>query len=82
MRVRFLQKKWLFEVTDQGIGIPEADQPEIFNRFFRSSNASNIQGTGLGLNIVYQYVQLLEGKITFTSQENQGTSFFVQIPNE
>ncbi|MFN3588269.1 MAG: ATP-binding protein [Spirosomataceae bacterium] len=82
LRVRFLQKKWLFEVTDQGIGIPEADQPEIFNRFFRSSNASNIQGTGLGLNIVYQYVQLLDGKITFTSQENQGTSFFVQIPNE
>lgn len=71
---------WHIEIKDQGIGIPKEDQAEISNRFYRSSNASNIQGTGLGLNIVYQYVQLLGGKIQFESQENSGTTFFIQLP--
>lgn len=71
---------WHIEIRDQGIGIPKEDQAEISNRFYRSSNAANIQGTGLGLNIVYQYVQLLGGKIHFESQENSGTIFYIQLP--
>jgi PAS domain S-box-containing protein len=70
----------LLRVTDQGIGIPEADQKHLFERFFRSSNAGEIQGTGLGLSIVAHYVNLLKGTIKFESKENEGTSFYVQLP--
>lgn len=67
-------------VKDQGIGIPDADKPYLFSRFFRAQNAGNIQGTGLGLNIVKKYVQLLNGKIDFTSELNVGSTFHVTIP--
>ena len=67
-------------VTDQGIGIPEADQKHLFERFFRSSNAGEIQGTGLGLSIVAHYVNLHRGTITFKSKENKGTTFFINLP--
>ncbi len=70
----------LIDVTDQGMGIPEEDQSDLFERFFRAKNAQNIQGTGLGLHIVQKYVDLLNGIITFESKENQGTTFSVKIP--
>jgi len=68
------------EVVDQGIGIPKEDQANLFARFFRASNATNIQGTGLGLNIVKRYIELLEGQISFESEHGNGTTFFVRIP--
>jgi PAS domain S-box-containing protein len=68
------------KVVDQGIGIPKADQEHLFSRFFRATNASNIQGTGLGLNIVKKYVELMGGSITFESVENVGTTFTVLLP--
>jgi signal transduction histidine kinase len=67
-------------VKDYGIGIPEEDHKHLFQRFFRAGNVSNIQGTGLGLNIVKRYVELLEGNITFTSQYKKGSIFTVSIP--
>lgn len=67
-------------IKDNGIGIPEADQPLLFERFFRAQNAGNIQGTGLGLNIVKKYVELMCGEISFTSVLNKGTTFVVKIP--
>ncbi len=67
-------------VSDQGIGIPEDDKPHIFSRFFRAQNAGNIQGTGLGLNIVKKYLDLLNGNIVFVSEQNKGTTFTVFIP--
>ncbi len=67
-------------VSDHGIGIPESDQKHLFERFFRSSNAGEIQGTGLGLSIVAHYVNLLKGTITFKSKENKGTTFFINLP--
>jgi signal transduction histidine kinase len=70
----------LIKVVDQGIGIPEKDIENIFERFFRANNAINIQGTGLGLNIVRRYVELMNGQINFTSKENVGTEFNVRIP--
>ena len=69
-----------FEVRDEGIGIPEEDHRHMFDRFFRASNAGNVQGTGLGLNIVKRYLDLLEGSITFTSKYAEGTTFYVTIP--
>ena len=70
----------LVRVKDQGIGIPDEDQEHLFERFFRGRNASNIQGTGLGLNIVLKYLEMLNGKIDFVSEENVGTTFTLVFP--
>jgi PAS domain S-box-containing protein len=67
-------------VRDWGIGIPDVDKNKLFVNFFRARNAIHIQGTGLGLYIVKRYVDLLGGSISFTSQLNTGTVFFVQLP--
>ena len=67
-------------VKDKGIGISEEDKEHLFQRFFRAKNASNIQGTGLGLHIVSKYLELLNGSITLESTLNEGTSFFIKIP--
>src|SRR5690606_8682803 len=67
-------------VKDEGIGIPAAEQNHLFERFFRAKNALNIQGTGLGLNIVKRYVELMEGEIGFESEENVGTTVYVKLP--
>jgi signal transduction histidine kinase len=67
-------------VSDKGYGIPEEDQPFLFTRFFRAHNVHNIQGTGLGLNIVKKYLELMDGKIYFKSKLNEGSTFTVEIP--
>ncbi|USN87514.1 MAG: PAS domain-containing protein [Candidatus Nomurabacteria bacterium] len=72
----------VFSVEDTGIGIPLVDQPRIFTKVFRASNASREvpNGTGLGLYIVKKAVQVLRGRVTFVSTENVGTTFTVVIP--
>jgi signal transduction histidine kinase len=72
----------LFAIQDEGIGIPEEDHRHMFERFFRASNAGNVQGTGLGLNIVKRYVELLGGSISFSSEYGKGSIFTVRIPFE
>src|ERR1043165_1015911 len=67
-------------VHDEGMGIPEEEQKHIFDKFFRANNVVNIQGTGLGLNIVQKYVGLLGGEVSFTSRWGGGTTFTVVIP--
>lgn len=67
-------------IKDQGIGIPKEDQRYIFSRFFRASNSTHIQGTGIGLNIVKANVKAMGGNITFNSEQNQGTEFIINIP--
>jgi PAS domain S-box-containing protein len=69
-----------FSIEDNGIGIPKEDQKHLFDRFYRASNAGNIQGTGLGLNIVRRYAELLGGQITFQSDYGKGSTFSVTIP--
>lgn len=68
-------KKCTVIVRDHGIGIPAKDQPHLFEAFFRAGNTTGIQGTGLGLNIVKNYVGLMGGTITCSSRENKGTNF-------
>lgn len=70
----------VISVKDAGIGISEEDQRHLFERFFRAKNASNIQGTGLGLNIVVKYLELMEGKIKCESKINEGSTFTIYIP--
>ena len=72
----------VLSVKDSGIGISKEDQEHLFERFFRARNASNIQGTGLGLHIVSKYIELLNGKIELQSEENNGTIFTITIPNQ
>ncbi|MCU0340869.1 MAG: PAS domain-containing sensor histidine kinase [Spirosomaceae bacterium] len=75
-------KKVYFEIQDEGVGIPEEDQPYVFDRFFRAHNAGNIQGTGLGLNIVRKYVELMEGDIRLQSKVNHGTTVYLELPTQ
>ncbi|MCB0550864.1 MAG: PAS domain-containing sensor histidine kinase, partial [Phaeodactylibacter sp.] len=67
-------------IIDQGIGIPEEEQQHLFTRFFRAHNVENIQGTGLGLNIVKRYIDLMKGTIRFESRLGEGSSFYVSLP--
>ncbi len=67
-------------ITDQGIGIPAAEQKYLFSTFFRASNVSNIYGTGLGLTIVQQCVQRHGGFIAIESTLNKGTKVMISIP--
>ncbi|NRR92080.1 PAS domain S-box protein [Winogradskyella undariae] len=71
-----------FKVIDNGIGIPEVDQKNIFNRYFRAENALLMQGTGIGLNIVKDHLENLNGSITFESTENIGSTFTIKLPNK
>jgi PAS domain S-box-containing protein len=77
---QIINEQVTFKVKDEGIGIPLEAQKNLFDKFFRARNAVNIQGTGLGLNIVKRYVELLDGTISFDSKENAGSCFTVQIP--
>ncbi|MBL7779727.1 MAG: PAS domain S-box protein [Saprospiraceae bacterium] len=66
-------------VRDQGVGIPEPDQKHLFGRFFRASNATNIQGTGLGLYIVQRYAEMMNGEVGFSSAVEEGSEFWVKF---
>jgi PAS domain S-box-containing protein len=68
-------------VKDRGIGISEEDMTHLFSSFFRGKNVLNIEGTGLGLNIVKRYAELLHGNISLQSKLNEGTTVFVEVPN-
>ncbi|MCK5443152.1 MAG: PAS domain S-box protein [Maribacter sp.] len=68
------------KIADQGIGIPKKDQKFIFDRYFRASNVLMNQGTGIGLNIARKHLENLGGRIGFTSVENEGTTFVVELP--
>jgi PAS domain S-box-containing protein len=70
-----------FKIKDNGIGIPKADQKNIFNRYFRAENALLTQGTGIGLNIIKSHLKNLGGTITFESEENVGSTFIMKILN-
>ena len=70
----------IFRIQDNGIGIPKSEQANLFQSFYRASNAKAIPGTGLGLSIVQQCVDLHGGSIAVESEENQGTLFTVTLP--
>ena len=70
----------ILKISDYGIGIPEADQVQLFESFHRASNVGNIPGTGLGLSIVKKCVDLHKGEISVDSQIGKGTTFTVTIP--
>lgn len=69
-------------VSDSGVGIPEEDQPKVFDKFFRGKNVIKLSpdGTGLGLFIAKSLVEAMGGEIGFSSEEGKGTTFYVKLP--
>jgi len=71
----------LLEVSDQGIGIPAADQQRLFETFERGSNVGAVPGNGLGLAIAKRALDLHGGSLSVTSDEGRGTRFTVRLPD-
>ncbi len=69
-------------VADKGIGISKKDQEHLFTMFYRGSNVTNIQGTGLGLHIVKRYLDLINGTVNLQSTLGKGTSITITFPND
>lgn len=69
----------VLSVKDYGIGISAADQQHLMERFFRGANAGNIKGTGLGLNIVSKYAELMDGHLECISELEKGTEFKIKF---
>ena len=72
----------VFNIKDNGIGIPKDQQHKVFNKFFRADNVMKVQteGSGLGLYIGRTLVEASGGRMWFTSQENKGTTFSFALP--
>lgn len=72
----------LLEVSDTGIGIPSAELPRVFDEFYRASNARKVEreGTGLGLSLAKQVIELHDGSISVSSTEGSGTTFRIVLP--
>jgi signal transduction histidine kinase len=70
------------EVRDQGIGVPAEDLPHLFQRFYRASNvsANNISGVGIGLYVVQEIVKMHGGNVTVASEEREGSTFTIRLP--
>jgi len=67
-------------VQDNGVGIDADDVPKIFQRYFRARTSTGIPGTGIGLHLVKQIVELHQGLIEIESQKGKGTSLIVTLP--
>jgi len=74
------ENEFTLQVKDNGIGMSREDQAHLFERFYRGSNVSNIQGTGLGLHIVHRYSEMMNGNIQCISELNKGTTFIITFP--
>jgi hypothetical protein len=81
-KLHLMDHRVRLEVSDNGIGIPEEEQGELFTRFFRSSTAVDraIQGSGLGLTIVESIAHAHGGDISVVSSPSHGTTFTVNLP--
>ena len=84
VKIRLIKKGGLIrcEIEDNGVGIPKDDHKNIFQKFFRSRNIMKHEtvGTGLGLFIAKSIIKKSKGKINFRSKENEGTTFWFEIP--
>ena len=80
--ITYLERKIKIEIIDFGIGIPRGEIQHLFTSFFRATNTSTIVGSGLGLTIVKQFTDLLNGEISIKSKENFGTTLTLYLPYE
>lgn len=75
-----MNKEMEIIITDHGIGISEDDKKHLKERFYRGSNATNIKGTGLGLNLIALYLEMIGGQMEVQSELDKGSTFIVKIP--
>jgi K+-sensing histidine kinase KdpD len=80
LKVHQEREQLKIDVVDQGLGVPEEDQPFIFDRYFRATNVLTVQGTGIGLNTVRQHMHNLNANVTFKSEIGRGSTFTLHIP--
>lgn len=80
LKLTWKDNQVIFQVKDEGIGIPKKDQIKLFKSFTRASNVGTIAGTGLGLSIVKKCVDLHGGQIAFESEVGVGTVFTITLP--
>lgn len=80
LNIAFQNGMIVFQIKDEGIGIPPEDQEHLFESFHRAKNVGNISGTGLGLAIVKKCVEVHGGQIAVESEVAVGTTFTVKIP--
>lgn len=80
VKAKVSMDKVVIMVEDEGIGVAEEDIQHLFSSFFRGANATNIQGTGLGLHIVKRYIDLMHGHLHVNSKLNEGTTISLTIP--
>lgn len=76
------EKKVIFEISDNGIGIPKEEQEKVFERFKQLDNKEFLKGNGIGLASIKRIINKLNGDIWIQSTEGEGTSVFVALPNE
>lgn len=75
------EKSIIIKISDTGVGIPKKQQSKIYTKFFRADNAQILsEGSGLGLYIVKSVLERTGGKIWFESEEDKGTTFFIELP--
>lgn len=81
LKIARAEKQMIFQISDSGLGIPKSAQKKIFQKMYRADNVKGkIEGNGLGLYITKKIVDRLYGKISFTSEQNKGTTFKVLLP--
>ncbi|MGK7918968.1 MAG: ATP-binding protein [Trichodesmium sp.] len=80
LKLFYLNNYAIFQVQDQGIGIPKTEKKYLFDSFYRAQNTANIPGTGLGLTIVKNFVDLHQGQVFIESEVGVGTTFTVVLP--
>jgi signal transduction histidine kinase len=80
VNLEFCKDAFTVTVTDHGIGIPSNEMENLFQSFYRASNAENFQGTGLGLVIVKKLAEMHDGEVFGSSELNKGSAFGFKIP--
>jgi signal transduction histidine kinase len=82
IEINFEEKSYDIKISDNGIGIPENELPNIFNSFFRGSNTAGITGTGIGLVTVKQMVEEHNGIISVKNNDSGGITFKITFPDK
>ena len=83
VRISFTRfsNQYLISIQDKGIGIPSGDFQKIFQPFFRSSNARNLNGHGIGLSLAHRIITLHKGELSLQSEQNHGTTVTITFPS-
>jgi signal transduction histidine kinase len=75
LSIHFKPTQLVLSIEDYGLGIPKEERLNLFQPFFRAENVAEIKGTGLGLNIAKEYVEINQGKISAKSKLGEGSCF-------